>query len=142
MQDSIIFRDGVNNMDFGKVTAMLSQSYWTPGIGMAEVKKGAMNSSLVAGAFLPGDLQIGYVRVISDKTRFAYILDLYIDEPYRRQGIGKAMMMHVLSHPDLKDVYQWMLITRDAHDVYSELGFKVVSRPLDWMEIRSERPKR
>lgn len=55
--NDIIFKDGLDAMDFNKVTSMLSQSYWSPG-------------------------------------------------------------------------------------VYSRLGFKVISRPLDWMEIRRDRSKR
>ena len=140
--ENIVLQDQIEAMDFQKVTEMLSQAYWSSGIGMAEVKKGARNSSLVVGAILPDGTQIGYARVISDKTRFAYILDVYVDENYRKQGIGQAMMNYILAHDELKDVYQWMLITKDAHGVYSKLGFKVISRPLDWMEIRKERPKR
>lgn len=48
----------------------------------------------------------------------------------------------MLKHEELKDVYQWLLITKDAHGVYSKSGFKELNRPSDWMEIRHERPKR
>jgi GNAT superfamily N-acetyltransferase len=140
--EDIVIKDGIEIMDFEKVTEMLSKAFWSPGIKLGEVKKGAINSALVVGAFLQDQTQIGYARVISDKTRFAYILDVYIDEKYRKKGIGKRMMKYILSHNALKDVYQWLLITKDAHGVYSKVGFKPVSRPLDWMEIRNERSKR
>lgn len=52
------------------------------------------------------------------------------------------MMNAILTHNELKDVYQWLLITKDAHGVYNKVGFKPVSRPLDWMEVRYDRPKR
>ncbi len=137
----IIIKDGLENMDFEKITEMLSKSFWVPGIKIDEVKKGAFNSALVIGAFLNDNVQISYARVISDKTRFAYILDVYVDEPYRKQGIGQAMIKYILSHNELKDVYQWTLITKDAHGVYSKLGFKPTGRASDWMEIRNERPR-
>ncbi|MBN1382369.1 MAG: GNAT family N-acetyltransferase [Deltaproteobacteria bacterium] len=140
--ENITFTDQLDAIDFPKVTQMLSQAYWSPGISMVEIQQGARNSSLVVGAFLPDKTQIGYARVISDKTRFAYILDLYIDEPYRKQGIGQALMKYILAHESHKDVYQWLLITKDAHGVYHKLGFQQLSRPLDWMEIRKDRPKR
>jgi GNAT superfamily N-acetyltransferase len=120
---------------------MLAESFWAPGISRAEVVQGAENSALVVGAFLDGR-QIGFVRVISDKTRFAYILDAYVAEEYRRKGIGRQMMRHVLAHRELKDVYQWLLRTKDAHGVYGALGFAPVSRPLDWLEICAARPDR
>jgi GNAT superfamily N-acetyltransferase len=77
--------------------------------------------------------------VISDKTRFAYILDVYMDEKYRRKGIGQAMIKFILNHPEIKDVYQWVLITRDAHGVYRKVGFQPLENPDKWMEIRNPR---
>lgn len=140
--ENIAIRDGFDEMDFERVTRMLSQSYWCPGIGIEEVRQGALNSALVVGAFLGQQKQIGYARVVSDKTRFAYILDVYVDDEYRRRGIGQMMIKHILAHDELKSVYQWLLITKDAHGVYGKAGFTPVSRPGDWMEIRQERPDR
>jgi hypothetical protein len=48
----------------------------------------------------------------------------------------------ILQHDDLRDVYHWLLITRDAHGVYSKSGFKPLGFPDAWMEIRYERPGR
>ena len=134
-------RYGYDNMDFARVTAMLTLAFWSPGIGINEVKKGALNSALVIGAF-NGNEQVSYARVISDKTRFAYILDVYVDERFRRSGIGQSMINGILAHAELKDVYQWLLITRDAHGVYSKCGFSELSMPGSWMEIRNNRPER
>lgn len=136
----IIYKDGYEAMDFERVTEMLSKAYWCLGIGIDEIRKCAGNSALVVGAFDGAGRQVGYARVISDKVRFAYILDVYVDEGYRKQGIGQGMMRHMLGHPALAEVYQWLLITRDAHEVYKKVGFAPVSRPLDWMEIRKPRP--
>jgi ribosomal protein S18 acetylase RimI-like enzyme len=134
--------DGYDEMDFVKVTAMLKGTYWCNGIREAEVLASARNSALLVGAFTKDSNQVGYARVISDKTRFAYILDVIVDECCRRQGVGQAMIKCILNHPDLKDVYQWLLVTRDAHGVYQKFGFNPVSRPDDWMEIRHVRPDR
>ena len=127
-------------MHFEKITKMLSNAFWCKGIEINEVIKGAENSALVVGAFIDNKNQIGYARVISDKTRFAYILDVYVDENFRRNGIGQKMINYVLNHEELKDVYQWLLITDDAHGVYSKVGFNPVSHPLNWMEIRKNSP--
>ena len=138
----IEYRSGFSAMDWDRVTEMLAQSFWCPGIEKDEVMRSAENSALVVGAFDASGLQIGYARVISDRVRFAYLCDVYVDEEYRRRGIGQAMTRHVLGHPSLTDVYQWLLITKDAHEVYKKVGFSLVSRPFDWMEIRKPRPPR
>ena len=67
---------------------------------------------------------------------------MIVDEAFRKQGIGQAMIRYILEHPDLKDVYQWILITKDAHGVYQKAGFNPVARPQDWLEIRHTWPNR
>jgi GNAT superfamily N-acetyltransferase len=67
---------------------------------------------------------------------------VYVDDEYRKQGIGQQMIKHILAHDELKSVYQWLLITKDAHGVYAKAGFAPVSRPGDWMEIRHQKPDR
>ena len=137
--DQCTIKSGLDKMDFTKVTQMLSGSYWSRDIKIEEVKKSAANSALVIGAFYNNE-QLGYARVISDKTRFAYVLDVFVDDRFQRNGIGQLMVNSILTHSDLRDVYQWLLITKDAHGVYGKSGFKKLYRPDDWMEIRNERP--
>ena len=137
----IVYKCGIGSMDFERVTEMLSQAYWSSDIKIDEIKKAAVNSALVIGAFSEDDRQIAYGRVISDKTRFAYLTDFYVDMEFRKKGICRKMVELVLAHPDLADVYQWLLVTGDAHGLYEKCGFKIIARPLDFMEIRSPRPK-
>jgi GNAT superfamily N-acetyltransferase len=135
-------KSGPDEMDFDKITGMLSRVWWSPGISKAEVVQGARNSALLVGAFDQQNEQIGYARVISDRTRMAYIMDVVVDDRFRKQGIGQAMINHILGHPDLQNVYQWILQTSDAHGVYSKSGFRPLANPEKWMEIRKPRPIR
>lgn len=130
--------DGYEKMDFDKVAEMLSKAYWSEGIEKDEVMKGAANSALVVGVFMDNE-QIGYGRAISDKTRIAYISDVYIDENFRNQGIGQRLVEYILTHESLKDVYQWMLATRDAHSVFANFGFQPIARPEGLLALRRER---
>lgn len=136
----ILIRDGMENMDFAAIAGMLARSRWSPGIGIDEVRKGAAHSALVVGAFADGR-QVGYGRVISDCTRFAYVSDVYVEEAFRHQGIAMQMMRHIMAHESLRDVYQWTL--RSAADaLYARLGFAPLTEPEKWMEIRRPRPDR
>ncbi|HXK77802.1 MAG TPA: hypothetical protein PKY19_04890 [Oscillospiraceae bacterium] len=47
--DSVRLCDGYENMDFARVTQMLSRAGWSPGIGEKEVKQGARYSALLRG---------------------------------------------------------------------------------------------
>jgi ribosomal protein S18 acetylase RimI-like enzyme len=137
-----ILKAGYGEMDFDKITLMLKDAPWCIGIKKDEVIQGARNSALLVGAFTPGNIQVGFLRIVSDKTRYAYILDVIVDENYRKQGVGQAMIRFLLDHPDLKDVYQWVLLTKDAHGVYKKAGFTPIAYPEGWMEIRHPRPER
>ena len=97
---------------------------------------------MVVGAYGEESQQIGFLRVVSDKVRFAYLMDVVVHEDYRRQGIGQRMVNCALAHPDLKDVYQWLLITKDAHGVYEKCGFRLLKNPEKWMSIILPRPER
>lgn len=137
-KDKIAIRDGMGAMDFEQVTRMLASTHWSPGIGIDEVRKGAENSALVVGAF-DGATQIGYARVISDKTRFAYILDVIVDSSYRNAGIGHRIMAHIQNHESLTDVYQWMLRTTNARSLYLRCGFVPLLETSDILEIKKSR---
>ena len=140
--DKYFTKDGYEQMDFEKVTKMLKDVWWSPGIKIGEILQGAKNSALLVGVFTVDNEQIGYSRVISDKTRFAYIMDVIVDDRYRKQGIGQTMIKYILNHQELRDVYQWVLLTKDAHGVYQKVGFTPISDPDKWMENRKPRPNR
>ena len=114
------------------MTGWLSVVYWSPGIDKDEVVHGARNSTLVVGCYDARE-QVGFLRVVSDKTRFGYFLDVYVDEVYRRKGIALGMMRFALEHPELKDVYFWLLGTKEAHGLYEKLGFAPLPEPQLWM---------
>ena len=84
--------DEINKIDVNRVTDMLKEAYWSKGIGIDEVKKGITNSALIVTAYTLRDIPVGFSRVISDKTRFAYILDVYVDKSHRKKGIGQGMI--------------------------------------------------
>jgi hypothetical protein len=48
---NIEIRDGFENMDFKRVTSMLSKSAWCPGIKIEKVKTQAFNTSIVVAKY-------------------------------------------------------------------------------------------
>ena len=79
--------------------------------------------------------QIGFARVITDKTTFAYIADVFILENHRGQGLSKQLMAFIMEQPDLQNLKRWLLATRDAHGLYAQFGFTPLSNPELWMSI-------
>lgn len=128
-----IIEEGPGRMDWSRVHKWLSSSYWCLGITKDQVERAARHSALVVGAYL-GEEQVGYLRVISDKTRFAYLCDVWVDETHRRQGLARAMVRYALEHPDFSTAV-WMLATADAHGVYAPLGFSPLKEPQRYMRF-------
>lgn len=121
----------IDRVQWDRVHGWLAASYWSPGISLDRVKLGAANSALVVGAYHEST-QAGYMRVVSDKTRFAYICDVWVDQSHRGKGLARRMVQFALDHPDFQTV-KWLLATLDAHTVYAKLGFSPLPDPERWM---------
>jgi ribosomal protein S18 acetylase RimI-like enzyme len=139
--EDLIIREGTGCIDFARVHAWLSSSYWSPGISRERVELGARNSALVLGGFdARRNRQVAYARVVSDKTRFAYLCDVWVDEPFRGRGLAHAMVRHALEHPEFATIVTWTLGTKDAQSVYTPLGFRDIREegayPNTWMVLR------
>ncbi|MBI4827253.1 MAG: GNAT family N-acetyltransferase [Nitrospinae bacterium] len=130
--------DALARVDFDTVARWLTATYWSPGIQKPEVVRGARNSTIVVGAYRES-AQTGYLRLVSDKTRFAFFMDVYVDEAHRGKGVAKSMMKFAMNHPLLPHVYLWMLGTQDAQGLYSKFGFVPIPEPQNWM-MRLNRP--
>jgi GNAT superfamily N-acetyltransferase len=137
-RDNLTISTDPSRLDLDAIADMLSRSYWAKG-RTREVIARYVQYSLVFGIYdnAPGVStvrQIGFARVISDYTTFAWLCDVIIHEDYRGQGIGKWLMETILSHPDLLGLRRFLLATRDAHGLYSQYGFTPLNNPQNWME--------
>ena len=119
-------------LDLGAIVDMLARAYWAIG-RPPEKTEHALQNSLVFGLY-NGDRQIGLARVVTDFSIFAYLCDVFIHEEYRANGLGKWLIRTVMDHPDLLDVRRWLLVTSDAHGLYSQFGFSLLADPEKWMQ--------
>jgi GNAT superfamily N-acetyltransferase len=116
------------------ITDYLSnRSYWARGRSRELIEKSIANS-LCFGLFNPADQQMGFARIVTDFTFFAWLMDVFILEEYRGQGLGKMLISTIFSDPALKQIKRWGLGTRDAHGLYRQFGFKELGNPNNMME--------
>lgn len=119
------------------VHEMLSrQSYWALGMPRATIER-SVRGSLPFGIYL-GPTQVAFARLITDFTRIAYLIDVFVDRTHRGRGLGVWMAEAMREHPDLSDVSRWLLSTRDAHGVYAKAGYGPVKTP-EWL-MEAPRP--
>ena len=119
-------------IDLAVVHAFLTSSYWAAGIPLETVERSIRNS-LCFGIYT-GNRQVGFARVITDRATFAYLGDVFVLPEYRGQGLAKWMMECIVAHPELQGLRRWSLLTRDAHDLYSQFAFTELKSPQRWME--------
>jgi len=110
-----------------------NHSYWAKGRTMDVVKR-SVDNSLCFGVFNKDDKQVGFARIVTDYAVLAWVMDVFITEEYRGQGLSKLLMKEITEHPDLQGLKRWGLMTADAHSLYQQFGFTPASKPEMLME--------
>jgi GNAT superfamily N-acetyltransferase len=83
-----------------------------------------------------GKQQVGFARVITDGVVLGYVMDVFVLREHRGRGLSKLLMRFVLDYKPYKTLKKLMLRTSDAHGLYSQFGFTVVSDPQNLMELK------
>jgi GNAT superfamily N-acetyltransferase len=123
-----------SRLDVDMIHRFLSEeSYWAKNVPRDRVER-AIANSICFGAFDDGK-QVGFARVITDHTAFAYVGDVFVLPSHRGQGISKLLMDAIRTHPDLQGLRRWHLVTADAHGLYQQFGFRELQNPARHMEI-------
>ncbi|MBR0938643.1 GNAT family N-acetyltransferase [Bradyrhizobium jicamae] len=112
---------------------LAEESYWSPGIPRSVVER-AIRNSLCFGVYHRA-AQVGFARVVTDKSTFALLADVFILEAHRGKGLSKALMRCVVDHEDLQGLRRLLLLTSDAHGLYRQFGFDAIGSPQRFMEI-------
>ena len=115
-----------------------NQSYWARGRSRLVVEKSIQNS-LCFGVF-DAEKQVGFARLVTDIITFAWLSDVFIDEAYQDQGLGKWLIKTIVSHPDMKAMNFILLATSNAHQLYQKYGgFEPLNNPEKWMVRKMKR---
>jgi len=120
------------NLDM--IHTFLTNSYWAKGIPR-EIVARSIEHSLCFGIYDGDGSQIGFARVVSDFATVAYLGDVFVLESHRGRGLSKWLMECITQHPALQNLRRWILLTRDAHELYSKYGFTPVKAPERYMEL-------
>jgi GNAT superfamily N-acetyltransferase/nitroimidazol reductase NimA-like FMN-containing flavoprotein (pyridoxamine 5'-phosphate oxidase superfamily) len=101
-----------------------------------DVRMRSLAGGLLVGA-TRGDRLIATARAVTDGARFAWIADVFVDEPERGRGVGRALVTMLLDHPQVRGCARVLLRTNTAEALYGSLGFRTFAdhgvRP--WMGL-------
>jgi N-acetylglutamate synthase-like GNAT family acetyltransferase len=125
-------------IDLEAVRRLLDSSYWAAGTPAATVRK-CVENALTFGLYDESSRparQVGVARVITDRSTFAYLSDVIIEDGHRGQGLSKWLVETILAHPDLQNLRRIALLTKDAQSLYARYGFRHLDDPSWYMELK------
>src|SRR5690606_30458471 len=113
-----------------------TDTYWAPRRPRKRVAQ-AISHSHCYGIYSPDDgRQVGFARLITDYTVFAWLGDVYLDRSVRGLGLSKLLLSRIMA-----DVRDWrlrrvVLSTADAAELYRRYGFDDMSAEEDdWLQV-------
>ena len=84
--------DDVSRVDLDLVHRYLSEeSYWAKGRPRATVERLVREAARVVGVY-QGDEMVGFCRVSSDGTAYAFLCDVFVLEGHRGRGLGVELV--------------------------------------------------
>jgi len=116
---TVLFHENPGNVNWGQLREDLTDDEFHNGRTTHQLKLSFENSQLQAYA---NDQErcIGTARALSDGTGNAYIIDVWTQSSYRKQGIATEMMEMMMRKCPGQHIY---LQTDDAIQFYRDLGF-------------------
>lgn len=128
-----------DRLDLSAVERWLAvESYWATGRALADIKK-SIDHSLVWGLYSPEGEQVGFFRMVTDQTTFAWLCDVFVDSSQRGRGLAVWALKIIRDEILATGVYRLILATNDAHGVYEKLGFTPFAEPGKWMELTTRK---
>lgn len=139
-RDDYVLSSDPNRIDVYWVHRQLTEnSYWAREQSLMQTRR-ALSASLCFGIYLQEE-QVGFARLITDYSRFAYLSDVIIEPAQRGRGLGGWLATTIVKHPELHTVKRWLLATDDAHEVYRRAGWQPVAKPERLMEFTPPHPE-
>ena len=121
-----------SKLDIELIQQNLDSTYWAKGISKETIQK-SIDNCLSYGIY-ENDKQVGFARVITDYSTFAYLSDVFIAPTHQKLGLSIWLIESILKHPDLQSLRRFVLLTKDAHELYKKFGFEKPKHPEEFME--------
>ena len=119
-------------LDISLISDYLKNTYWANKRSISSIET-SIENSICFGVYL-GQEQIGFARIVTDKSVFSYLMDVFIIDEYKGNGYGKKLIAYIYDHQSLIEVENHYLMTKDAQDFYSIFGFEVHEFPDRFMK--------
>lgn len=137
-RDNYLISTDPSKIQLNVVHEFLANSYWAKNIPIDLVKKSLDNS--LCFTLLKRDRQIGFARLVTDYSTFAYLADVFVLDEFRDIGLSKWIMEIIMNFPEVQGLRTWILKTWDAHGLYEKYGFsssKFPERVMEYTQLKN-----
>ncbi|WP_019635457.1 GNAT family N-acetyltransferase [Paenibacillus fonticola] len=118
--NEFLISDHKERLDRHVIKGYLARSYWANRRPVDRIEKSIDNS--VCFGIYKGPAQVGFARVVTDDATMYWLCDVFIDEDYRGQGLGKRLVEVITESERFRNL-MGLLGTRDAHELYEQFHF-------------------
>jgi nitroimidazol reductase NimA-like FMN-containing flavoprotein (pyridoxamine 5'-phosphate oxidase superfamily)/GNAT superfamily N-acetyltransferase len=140
----VTLRCAMGEESISEVSDLLRGAAWLGGIPPFEVMRAHRLASAWVGARGPEGELVASARATSD-GQVAYLADIIVAPPWRKLGIGRALIRLLLDHPAVRNARSLRLQAREHRDVFEQYGFVDAAwrrNPDDPVELVLERRDR
>ena len=108
--------------DLQAVQQLLQASGWAHRVGSAEALARLIAASQCTAVAVEAQQIIGFARAITDGISNGYLSMVVVAEPFRRQGVGQALIKHIVGE---EESITWVLRAgrEGAPEFFAKLGF-------------------
>ena len=116
--------------DIAAIRELLMANEWAHRVGSVERLAQLLAASQRSAVAVKGGDIVGFARGITDGLSNGYLSMVVVDASYRRQGIGKALVNHIVG--DTPGI-TWVLRAerQGAHEFFAKLGFRPSSSAME-----------
>ena len=116
-----LISDDPERLDLAVIQGFLARSYWADKRPLDKIERSIKNSVCI-GVY-EEQKQVGFARLVTDDATMYWLCDVFIDEDYRGQGLGKALVSAITESERFGHL-MGLLGTRDAHELYEQYAFR------------------
>jgi GNAT superfamily N-acetyltransferase len=118
LPDGYELDDERDRVDVDAVYRFLSEeAYWVPGRSRETVERLIRESTRVIAAYAPDGSLVGFTRVGSDGSNYAWLGDVFVLEEHRGRGLGVELVREAVEDERYRDCFWFRHARRSAEPV-------------------------